>query len=186
MKEKIKKNTKHFIKEIIPVIAGILIALYINNWNENRKEKIYINQIFSSITKELKDTNQEIDRILPLQKSLIDSIDFYSKNSDINLFDALKKANGVHIPTIRLNSWKSISNSQIELVNYEKLTALSLIEEQQGLIKRKSEYLMQFSYSNLYNSDKEKKDLFKILLLDLIKTEESIREEIKYFEKLEK
>lgn len=121
-----------------------------------------------------------------MQKSLIDTINFYSKNDDINLFDALKKANGIHFLTIRLNSWKAISNSKIELVNYEKLTTLSLIEEQQELIKNKSEYLMEFSYSNLYNSDKEKKDLFKILLLDLIQTEESIRKEIKYFKKLEK
>jgi hypothetical protein len=29
---------KYFTKEIIPVIIGILIALFINNWNEERKE----------------------------------------------------------------------------------------------------------------------------------------------------
>lgn len=186
MRDKIKKNILYFIKEIIPVILGILIALYINNWNESRKEKRYINQIFSSISKELKDTNEEIDRIIPLQKSLVDTISFYSKNNDINLFDALRKTNGMHIPTIRLNSWKAISNSKIELVNYEKLTLLSRIEEQQELIKNKSEYLMGFLYSNIHSYENEKKKVLQILITDLIQTEESAQEGIRNFEKLEK
>lgn len=186
MKNKIKKNILYFTKEIIPVIIGILIALYINNWNESRKERKYINQIFSSISKELKDTNEEIDRIIPLQKSLVDTISFYSKNKDINLFDALRKTNGIHIPTVRLNSWKAISNSKIELVNYDKLTLLSMIEEQQELVKNKSKYLMEFLYSNIHSYENEKKEVLQILIMDLIQTEESTREGIKNFEKLEK
>ena len=45
------KQIKQIIREIIPVIIGILIALVINNWNEDRKNENYLNQIFSSIEK---------------------------------------------------------------------------------------------------------------------------------------
>lgn len=67
------KYINPFLKEIIPIIVGILIALNINNWNENRKEKEYISQISSSIKKELAETHKDIDEILSSQKSFIDN-----------------------------------------------------------------------------------------------------------------
>ena len=50
------KQIRQLVKEIIPVILGILIALIINNWNENRKEKKYLDQIFTSIESELEES----------------------------------------------------------------------------------------------------------------------------------
>ena len=39
MENKTGKYLKYAIGEIVLVVIGILIALQINNWNENRKEK---------------------------------------------------------------------------------------------------------------------------------------------------
>ena len=39
-KNKTGKYLKYAIGEIVLVVIGILIALQINNWNENRKSKI--------------------------------------------------------------------------------------------------------------------------------------------------
>ena len=52
------KQISQLIKEIIPVIIGVLIALVINNWNEERKDKKYLTQIFSSINEEFKISEQ--------------------------------------------------------------------------------------------------------------------------------
>jgi hypothetical protein len=43
------KYFKYAIGEIILVVIGILIALSINNWNENRKEKNYEKQVYGQI-----------------------------------------------------------------------------------------------------------------------------------------
>ena len=56
---------KQIIKDIIPVIIGILIALLINNWNEDRKEKKYLNQIFASINKELEESRIDLKENIP-------------------------------------------------------------------------------------------------------------------------
>ena len=71
------QNIKKFLKDMIPVLTGVLLALWINNWNENRKNTNYINQISSSISKELKETNEDIIKELSFQKRLIDSLNFY-------------------------------------------------------------------------------------------------------------
>ncbi len=173
-----KKIIKVFIKEIVPIIVGILIAMYINNWNENRKDKKYINQIFSSISKELTETNEDITYIIPTQKSLIDTLKFYSENSKISFLDIMKKNNGFHIPSIKLNSWRAISNSKIELLNYDKVSILANIEEEKTVLKMKSDRLATLIYSNIKKSGKEEKETMIILLMDLIQTETSIQNEI--------
>jgi hypothetical protein len=44
---------KYAIGEIILVVIGILIALQINNWNEDRKAKTYENQVYKQIYNDL-------------------------------------------------------------------------------------------------------------------------------------
>lgn len=169
---------KYFIKEIIPVTVGILIALSISNWNENRKDKNYINQISSSIDKELNETTEDIIANKKIQNSLIDTLDFYKNYDKISLFNILTKVDGIHMPTIKINSWKAISNSKIELMEYDKISALANIEEQKELLKTKSENLMNFIYPNTKETGIEKKQLLKLMMRDIISTETTIQNEI--------
>ena len=91
---------------------------------------------------------------------------------------------GITIPTIKTSTWKAVSNSKIDLVSYKKIVALSNIEEQKEILKSKSDYLMHFLYSNLYATDKQKKEVLKILLLDIIQTEKTTLQYIDSFETL--
>lgn len=62
---KFYKYLKYAIGEIVLVVLGILIALYINNWNEDRKSEERAKLLFSHIQKELlyniERTNYAID-----------------------------------------------------------------------------------------------------------------------------
>src|SRR5210317_1084566 len=44
---------RYAVGEIVLVVIGILIALQINNWNENRKERILEKQILTDIKESL-------------------------------------------------------------------------------------------------------------------------------------
>ena len=48
-KNKTGKYLKYAIGEIVLVVIGILIALQINNWNENRKDTIAESNILQDI-----------------------------------------------------------------------------------------------------------------------------------------
>ena len=173
-----KKNIKAFIKEIIPVIVGILIALYINNWNENRKDKKYISQISSSINKELSETNKDLIDNLITQKSFVDTLNFYSRDNKISVLDITIKSKGIYIPAIKINSFKALSNSKIELMEYSKISALANIEEQKEILKMKTERLVNFVYSNTQETGKDKKEFMKLLMLDIISTEKALQKGI--------
>lgn len=171
MKKNTKKNIQSFLKEISTIIVGILIALWINNWNENRKDKNYITQISSSINKELVETNIDIIDKIAIQKSFIDTLTVYLNNDKISLFDITIKANGIYIPSIKINSLKALSNSKIELMEYNKISALATIEEQKEMLRIKSERLQDFVYSNIKETSKDKKEFMKLLMVDIINTE---------------
>ena len=61
-KNKTGKYLKYAIGEIVLVVIGILIALSINNWNENRKERTieinYLKNIKSDLNKEFKNNRK--------------------------------------------------------------------------------------------------------------------------------
>ncbi|WP_108801927.1 hypothetical protein [Aquimarina sp. Aq107] len=174
-----KKIIKAFFKEIVPIIVGILVALYINNWNEDRKDKNYINRISTSIQNELTESHNDINIKLVQQKTLIDSLKFYLKDDQISLDIIIKKADGIYIPKIRINSWKAISNSKIELMDYQKVSTLADIEEQKDLLQMKAEKLIDFIYSNYKETEKEKKEFMIIMMSEVISTEKSLQEDIR-------
>ncbi len=58
MENKTSKYFKYAIGEIILVVIGILIALQINNWNENRKDEIKEHAYLSNLKK---DISKDID-----------------------------------------------------------------------------------------------------------------------------
>ncbi|WP_405414166.1 hypothetical protein [Maribacter sp. Asnod1-A12] len=126
------KTIIEFFKEILTIIVGILIALFINNWNEDRKDAKYMNQIFISMDMELKETNEDIKKKILQQQTLIDTLELYKKNNTISIFNVMMKVNGVQIPQIRISSWKAISSSKIELLEYDRVSTLVNIEEKRS------------------------------------------------------
>lgn len=182
MKSKIKNYSIQFIKEIIPVIAGILIALFIDNWNSQRKDKAYIHQVFSTIDSELNESKEELAGKIPKQQALIDSLNMYINNEDISVQNIFLKSDGVHIPQIRIHAWKSIANTKIDLIDYRKIALLSNIEELKATLNDKSDFLMKFLYSNFNTTDKNVKSTAIVILKDIMQTERTIQETIVHFE----
>ena len=64
MENKTGKYLKYAIGEIVLVVIGILIALQINNWNEERKQQNKINSIYSVIKSDLKYDIDKFDKII--------------------------------------------------------------------------------------------------------------------------
>jgi hypothetical protein len=61
MENKTSKYFKYAIGEIILVVIGILIALQINNWNENRKESLEENSIIQNLYDEFSENKKLYD-----------------------------------------------------------------------------------------------------------------------------
>jgi hypothetical protein len=58
------KYMRYAIGEIVLVVIGILLALQVNNWNENRKERIKEKQILQSLLEDFKSNDASLDSVL--------------------------------------------------------------------------------------------------------------------------
>ncbi|MCF7561796.1 DUF6090 family protein [Sabulilitoribacter multivorans] len=61
---KFSKYLLYAIGEIVLVVIGILIALQINNWNENRKQKAKVNNYLKSMVIDLNSDTKAYERII--------------------------------------------------------------------------------------------------------------------------
>ncbi len=172
------KQIGQLFKEVIPVIIGILVALFINNWNEDRKDKNYLDQIFSSIQKELEVSNLEIKEVIPRQLASIDTINAYIDNPHVSLYDITMKSNGIQMPSIKTNSWNAIANSKIELIEFEKIAALSDIAEGKENLYQRIERQMEYIFQNFENTDRKKKEILRMMLYDIVGAEKRLQTKI--------
>lgn len=175
------KQIKQLFREIIPVIIGILIALFINNWNDERKEKKYLDQMFSSIEKELEESILDIKTVIPKQLASVDTLDVYINNEEVSLYSIMMRGNGIHFPTIKTNSWNAIANSRIELIEYEQLSALADIEERKENLFIRIERQMEFIFQNFEKTDRAKKIILRMMTLDIINAEKELQSQIEEF-----
>ena len=91
---KFSKYLLYAIGEIILVVIGILIALQINNWNENRKEKKYLNQVYTQIQKDLQIDTLEVSKIINFYKEKNKRlIDIIERNIPISYYDTINESN---------------------------------------------------------------------------------------------
>ncbi|WP_179345365.1 DUF6090 family protein [Winogradskyella ursingii] len=72
-KGKTGKYLKYAIGEIILVVIGILIALQINTWNENRKQKVEELETLKNIKSEFKNAIQEFEELNAFRERIISS-----------------------------------------------------------------------------------------------------------------
>ena len=66
MKEKIKK----ILLDMIPVILGILIALFIGNIKENIDDKSFVKKILSSASQDRLCENKILDSVIPAEAGI--------------------------------------------------------------------------------------------------------------------
>jgi hypothetical protein len=127
------KYLKYAIGEIVLVVIGILIALSINNWNENRKSKRVVKEIYRNLEASLVQDSTQVQRILKfntksleVQKELIlnekhkKSIEIYENNL-VELFENIylgiysffpKK--GIYNSIVSKNGMNLINSKQIK------------------------------------------------------------------------
>ena len=139
------------------VVIGILIALQINNWNEDRKnrekERVLLNQLrqeFESDLEQLNDKTVQRKNIIYSSKKLLEYIDNDKLDSPDSIFYHLQRS--VFIPTFNTSSKDFFLSRDVGLLANDSLRVLladwprqvdQLVEEEQQWVDyRDNNYLV--------------------------------------------
>jgi hypothetical protein len=103
------KYFKYAIGEIILVVIGILIALQINNWNEDRKDDIFENEILTQIQANLVKDKLALENNITNAKSASTSIDkILAEDISQKVNDSIKYWLG---DVVRFDRYRALSNA---------------------------------------------------------------------------
>ena len=175
MENKTSKYFKYAIGEIILVVIGILIALQINNWNENRKNTIREIQFLKNFKADLLTNKLELERvikktertiiyadsILQHKKGALESLSLFSfTNCIMNAsgFTVYKSQEGTIQDILGSGNLDVISNDSIRFAIGSWTANLKNIREWESLDKNTysnySNYLHR--HINLYEIDERR------------------------------
>ncbi len=89
-RNKTGKYLKYAIGEIVLVVIGILIALSINNWNQQRILEKQSQKVLLNLREEINESKTELERTTEFLKQRVDKRLEYLNNSDQNISDSNK------------------------------------------------------------------------------------------------
>lgn len=179
-------NLKKIFTELTTVILGILIALFINGWKEDRDNQKFIQEALNTIEKEMAESNVAIEEILPRHYALADSINTYISDPSISIREIAEKSGGMQYPFVKNIGLRFFVSSKAELINYETISQLTEIEDSKALMDKKFDKLMDFAYDNMENTDQKSKTLFIIHLSNVVDSEMQMQELFKNYLNKEK
>lgn len=144
----LRKYIAYAIGEIVIVVAGILLALYLNNWNQERTDKKLEIQYYQSMNNQLKEDLNIILGEINYNQNYLNQF-FYAKNlillNDKSKIDTLGNiaVNMVRFSDFRRKSniYQTLINSGeiIKINNYKITERLQSLEETYTYINRLEE-----------------------------------------------
>ena len=127
MENKTGKYFKYAVGEILLVVIGILIALGINNWNENRKYRKQEVEILKSFKKSIENDLVQLDGAFKRYSESRNSIDYLIKHLERGLpyNDSLKfhfgNLNVLHHLVVKNSVFENLKSKGFDLISNEIL-----------------------------------------------------------------
>jgi len=120
---------KYAVGEIILVVIGILIALQISNWNENRKDRIEEKNLLTQLQSEFKSNRKQLNEKITIRNSMIaasfkllDYIDHPEKRHNDSINSYLLQT--LLVPTFDPIVNDVVSSGRIQLIKNNRLKEL--------------------------------------------------------------
>jgi hypothetical protein len=171
-----KSTIGKILTEMISVVLGILIALWLGNWKENRDDRKFISKVLFSVSKEMEENQSALEQIVNEHQELVDTIQFYLQSKDVPLWSIVNKTKGLRMVNIKNTSWKSFLNIKMDLVEYNHISLLTSIDESKQNMRAGMDKLFDFIYGNLTATEPVKKSQLMLMVNDLLNTEHQLVE----------
>ncbi len=152
------KYLKYALGEIVLVVIGILIALQINNWNEDRKNARMEIQMLREISENLGEDMLSLENDVHLNQTSIQNVRYIEKalKNNASLSDSLMRSFGFvtfsATYTLKWSGYKNLSNIGFHILTNDTLrgsitnlyeTHYSFIKEREAAAKKTTyEYLI--------------------------------------------
>ncbi len=167
------KSLRNFLKEALPVVFGVLLALFLNNWKEDLDSKRYVEEYYAHISEECTSNIEKLESAIDEHNKLFSVLNEHIE-SDTTFNEILEELGGFHLVLLQNTSWKYFQSSNFGKVDFEVTSALSAMERMEfyydETANRLIDLLLEVGRSN---KAQDKKDLI-LHLYELIEKEQTL------------
>lgn len=157
----VAKYTRYAIGEIILVVIGILIALSINNWNENRKNRQVENRILTEIANGLQQDLIDIKLNIHGHQLGLKACEYWiniinKKQVDLDsLITNYKYLTRDFISAQNTSGYESLKSKGLEFIHNDsvRLKIITLYEQEYVLLKNLEEEYQEAQFYKSYYKD---------------------------------
>lgn len=175
------KKLKKFGYDLLPVTIGVLLALLINNFQGNLREKHFIHKVLRTIVLENEQNILEIGKSLKSQQLAIDTLSFYRTDDSTSLMELIRRIGGIHLPDITNSGADFLLNNHQTSADLNMLIQLSKMNLLVNSLDANSEQILNRLYGDLQSTSSAEKERIQLMLSDLINYEEEFLEETQEF-----
>lgn len=176
-----KQKITSFLREIIIVVLGVLIAVYISKLRDDAQDERFIKKTLFAIEEEIKENKLRLEKVLDRHRIVIDSMHQIKNDEAASLAELLERFGGIQYAGNTNIGLRFFISSKAELVDYKTISQLSKIEFTSDLLSKKMENLIEFSYNQMEKKDSVSKLKFVIYLSNVIDSESSLIELYDHF-----
>ena len=171
-----KKNNSilKFFREVVVVLIGVMIALFINSWRETNNNEKFVKSVMTAVQEDINTSQESVKEVYDKHQQLIDTVKFYVDDNNLSIRDLITKCGGVKYPGVKNISLRYLAGSRAELVSYELISTLTEIESSSEFMSLKFEKLLDFTYDAIENSDRTSKIKFLIALSNVVDSEKTL------------
>lgn len=167
-------KTPGFLREIAIVVIGVLIAVWINNFQQQLANEKYIQRTLSAIENEIEQSSSDVDSVLNKHLRIIAYLEEHYDSTEQTLGDMIIELGGLQSPEVKNIGLRFFIANKAELVSYDVIAHLSEIETHSDILTRKMERLIDFCYDHIDAADERTKIKFAYSLANVIDSEQAL------------
>ena len=171
-----KSRIVHILQEIVIVAIGILIAVSIGNYRENKANEKYLEKTLLAIENEIELSQIELDTVLNRHLKLYELLENEIGDIDQTLGDLVSSSGGFQVASIKNVSLRFFISNKAELLDFQLISQLLEIELSTDMLSEKITRLADFVYNNVNEKNDDVKLKFYYLLADVIDGEQTLLE----------
>lgn len=136
MEGNLKRYLTYAMGEIIIVVIGILLALYLNNWNQERAEKKLVLQYYQNIKNQLNEDLTTLKGEVKYNQNFLNQFSFAKKLILLNDKSKIDTLGKITLNMVRFSDFRRKSNIYQTLVNSGEIVIINnnkITEKLQGL-----------------------------------------------------
>lgn len=178
-KQRLLPYLKKFSMDMLPIIVGVFIGLFLNTQREERQNRNLLDNTLQALSLEFEENSREIRGKLRRHTQIIDTLDFYMEDPNYNLYDLLVKAGGLASSEIYTTNWRAtLNNCSLQLINFQTVKLLSRIENLHDDLTKEIDMLYLIIYGpSMYKRGEEGIE-YRRNVLDLVRSYKADEEEL--------